>query len=62
MERMVTGDAKIDEIDMLYELSTQVRPRQHLSPSPTVSVVSSALTKLLLLLLLDRGSHHLRVG
>ncbi|ELR12962.1 NADH oxidoreductase (quinone), F subunit [Acanthamoeba castellanii str. Neff] len=24
MERMVTGDAKIDEIDMLYELSTQI--------------------------------------
>jgi hypothetical protein len=27
MERMVTGDAKIDEIDMLYELSTQVTTR-----------------------------------
>merc|ERR1712169_88065 len=24
MERMVTGDAKIDEIDMLYELSTHI--------------------------------------
>jgi len=24
MERMVTGDAKVDEIDMLYELSTQI--------------------------------------
>ena len=34
MERMVTGDAKIDEIDMLYELSTQVTTRAPPPPPP----------------------------
>ena len=32
MDRLVTGDAEIKEIDMLEELSYQVRASPHISP------------------------------
>jgi hypothetical protein len=41
MERMVTGDAKIDEIDMLYELSTQVTTRSTAPPLHCFFVLNS---------------------